>query len=194
MLPHYREIMSVWTLIRKGHFCPSGCLYGTRFDSKVYILARHYWIGITDPFLGYWGPFGGPKRAILWANWSPLWPPIVTNPTFWPLKRSSDGPKWPEVGTWYLLWSMTHFWTIGAHLGALKRPFYEQISPFGTPQMAEIPYKASKMHCTFGDHPDGASSDIWDQIWLIWAIWWSFQGPKGWICDYWGPQRGSVCS
>ena len=113
-------------------------------------------------------PKGRPKRAILWANWSPFVSPNSH-------KSSLLAPKkiirWPKVTrswyirSWYLLWSMTHFWTIGAHLGALKRPFYKQISPVGTPQMAEIPYKASKMHCTFGDHPDGASSDIWEQIW-----------------------------
>ena len=92
---------------------------------------------------------------------------------------------------------MTHFWTIGAHLGA-------QISPFGTPQMANIPYKATKMHCTFGDHPDGASSDIWDQIWLFWAYDDLFRGQKaGFVTiggakgislliklPFWGHQKG----
>ena len=45
--------------------------------------------------------------------------------------------------------------------GAPKRPLYEQIKPFWKPKM---PYMRSKMHFMRGDHPDGALSDIWDQI------------------------------
>ena len=38
----------------------------------LYILARHYWRGITDPFLNCWIPFGGPQRAISWPIFEPL--------------------------------------------------------------------------------------------------------------------------
>ena len=151
------------------------------------LLYRHSW-----PIFGPLGPFWRPQKGNFMSKLIPF---VAPNSHKSNLLAPEKVIRWPkEVGTWYLLWSLTCFWTIGAHLGALKRPFYEQISSFGTPQMAKIPYKAYKMHCPFGDHPDGVSSDIWDQIWLFWAIWWPLQGPKGWICDYWGPQRGSVCS
>ena len=62
------------------------------------------------------------------------------------------------------------------------------------------------MHCTFGDHPDGASSDIWDQIWLFWAYDDLFRGQKaGFVTiggakgislliklPFWGHQKGPV--
>ena len=49
-------------------FAPLEVEYGKRFGSKHYIMVQLenlYWVGITDPFLAYWGPFGGSQKAIL---------------------------------------------------------------------------------------------------------------------------------
>ena len=61
-------------------FAPLEAEYGTRFDSKPYIMVQLqnvYWVGITNTFLAYWGPFGGSQKAILWANDVPLGPLTV---------------------------------------------------------------------------------------------------------------------
>ena len=88
-----------------------------------------------------------------------------------------------------------------------KDHFMSKLCPFETLQMAKIPYKVAKMRSTFCDHPVGASSDIWDQIWPIWTIWWSFSGVKRldlWLLEakkgisllmqlpFWGLQKGHV--
>ena len=153
------------------------------------LLDRHNW-----SIFGLLGPFWRPQKGNFMSNLIPF---VTPNSHKSNLLAPEKIIRWPKVTrSWYMIFVVKHdpFLNHWAHLGTIKRPSYEEISPFGSPQMAEIPYKASKMHCPLGDHPDGASSDIWDQIWLFWAIWWSFQGPKGWICDYWGPQTGSVCS
>ena len=61
------------------------------------------------------------------------------------------------------IWSQTPYNGPNGHtvLGYPFLEFYEQIKPFWNPKM---PYKKSKMHFMCGDHPDGALSDIWDQI------------------------------
>ena len=49
-------------------FAPLEVKYGKRFGSKHYIMVQLenvYWVGITDPFLAYWCPFGGSQKAIL---------------------------------------------------------------------------------------------------------------------------------
>ena len=70
-------------------------LYSIRFSTKHYImiqLAKVYWVGITDPFLDLWTPLGAAKELFM-SKQVVLRLQIVPKLTFWPLKRSSDGPK-----------------------------------------------------------------------------------------------------
>ena len=90
-------------------------------------IYRHSW-----PIFGPLGPFWWPQKGNFMSKLIPFAPPIVTNPAFWPLKRSSYAQN-------NQIWS----------------------------QMSD-------------DAPSGWSPKV--------------QCILGWICDYWGLQRGSVCS
>ena len=48
------------------------------------LLYRHSW-----PIFGPLGPFWWPQKGNFMSKLIPFAPPIVTNPAFWPLKRSS---------------------------------------------------------------------------------------------------------
>ena len=79
----------------RARFAPLEVLYSIRFGTKHYImiqLAKVYWVGITDPFLDLWAPLGAPKGPFM-SKQVVLRLQIVPKLTFWPLKRSSDGPK-----------------------------------------------------------------------------------------------------
>ena len=57
----------VWGAPERALFPLLEVEYSKRFGSKHYImdqLENVYWVGITDPFLVYWGPLGAPKRPF----------------------------------------------------------------------------------------------------------------------------------
>ena len=79
-----------------GHILPTlEVLYSTRLGTKHYVMdqvAKVYWVGITDLFMDLWAPLGAPKGPFM-SKSSRLEAQIVLNLAFWPLERSSDGPK-----------------------------------------------------------------------------------------------------
>ena len=165
------------TLLREGHFWPSGCLYGTRCDSKVNILARHSW-----PIFGPLGPLWWPQKGNFMSKLIPFVAPNSHKSSLLALEEIIIWPKIIKFGPKCQMM---------LHLGGHQRcnafwTLYMEFWPFEGFQMDLFVYKmASWGHL---------NEPQWFKNGSLWAIWWSFQGPKGWFFDYWGLQRGSVCS
>ena len=81
--------------------------------------------GVKGGFREFWGVPGGSKGVYLTplGHVLPLWKSCRA------LNLVPNTIKWSNWPMFTRLASLTNFWTFGAPLGALKRPFYEQIKP-----------------------------------------------------------------
>ena len=79
------------------------------------------------------------------------------------------------------------FGPFGALSGAPKGQFHCQTSHFEAPNSPQSGLLSPEMIISWPIIPEWI---ILDYIWSIYSIWWPFQGAKGQIGDYLGPQNG----
>ena len=81
--------------------------------------------GLREFWRGFGGVWGGSKGGYL----TPIRRVLPLGKTCRALNLVPNTIKWSNWPMFTRLASLTNFWTFGAPLGALKRPFYEQIKP-----------------------------------------------------------------
>ena len=156
-------------------FCPSRSLVRHQIwfqtpqngPTVKYLQGCHHW-----PPFGPFGPSWRLPKGLLGANQAVLRPQTVTNLAFWPLKTSSDGPKWPD-----LVQNAPYRWSpqvqcILEPIYGLLRPssvtwgLYSLIYwPFGSPQGGPKGPKRGQW-CLLCKHwTVGPLCGVWNQIW-----------------------------